>query len=142
MDKRLIGLNMLSNFKNNDWKIGKPDFYINSISSKVAALPEHVFNHFYISENSSKQISVVDFALMTYDMGNTDKSRLMELYDIDADTIDKILAVADDISDFLDSISEEKDAQTTKSADFSEDNKTANGVSKAFKVANTNEIEM
>ena len=31
MNNRLVGLNLLSKLKNNDWKIGKSDFFINSL---------------------------------------------------------------------------------------------------------------
>ena len=134
MDGRLVGLNMLSNFKNSDWKIGKSDFYINSISSKVSTLPEHVFNHFYISDTSSKQISVVDFALMTYDMGITERNRLMELYGIEADTISEILQTADDISTFLDSLAEQSIEETTSY--HSEESQ------KVFKAPNNDEIDV
>ena len=105
MNNRLTGLNILSNFKNTDWKIGQSDFYINSITSKVSTLPQHFFDHFYINNDSSKAISIVDFALITYDMGITERTRLMELYGIEPQTIDEIMQAADSISEFLDSLS-------------------------------------
>lgn len=137
MDKRLIGLKMLSSFKNSEWKIGQSDFYINSITSRVAVLPAHIFNNFYINNDSSRPISTVDFALMTYDMGSFEKNRLMELYDIDASTIDEILKAADDISEFLDTFSEQPVERASASPfDDASDNK------KMFKAFNDDEFEI
>ena len=89
-DNRLKVLRMLSTANHSDWKIGKSSELINAISAKINSLPVDVFANFSISADGNKKISVVDFALMTYEMSDNDRSTLMGLYEIDSETIQNI----------------------------------------------------
>ena len=100
-DNRLKVLRMLSNASQSDWKVGKSDDFINAVSSKIGMLPAGVFDSFSIDANGDKKISVVDFALMTYEMSDADKNSLMNLYDIDSSTIKSILNAADEIAEIF-----------------------------------------
>ena len=100
-DNRLKVLKMLSNASQSDWKIGKSDDFIRAVSNKIGMLPTSVFDSFSIDANGNKKISVVDFALMTYEMSDADKNSLMSLYDIDSGTIKNILSTADEIAEIF-----------------------------------------
>lgn len=102
MENRLKILRMLSTTGNSTWKIGKSDTYIKAVSAKINTLPSEVFDGFYIDDAQTKKISTVDFALMTYDMEPANRNNLMELYGIHADTINEILAIADEIAEIKD----------------------------------------
>lgn len=106
-DNRLKVLRMLSSVSQSDWKIGKSDDFINAVSSKIGMLPAGVFDSFSINANGDKKISVVDFALMTYEMSDNDKNALMSLYDIDSSTIKSILSAADEIAEIFETQSQE-----------------------------------
>ncbi len=116
MDKTYKGLKILSSLKNNKWKIGKTDAYINTIFSKVSALPPHVFDGFSLTTSQDKKISTVDFALMTYNMSPENQERLMTAYSIDAATLSNILKVADEIGEEI---------ETQESEDLSPSHKPA-----------------
>lgn len=100
-DNRLKILRMLSNIGQTDWKIGKSDNFIKNVSAKIETLPTGVFDKFSIDANGDKKISVVDFALMTYEMSDSDKNSLMSLYEIDSSTINGILSTADEIAEIF-----------------------------------------
>ena len=100
-DNRLKVLRMLSNVNQSDWKVGKSDDFIKAVSSKIGMLPAGVFDSFSIDANGDKKISIVDFALMTYEMSDVDKNSLMSLYDIDSSTIKSILNAADEIAEIF-----------------------------------------
>ena len=106
-DNRLKVLRMLSNASQSDWKVGKSDDFIKNVSGKISMLPASVFESFSIDANGDKKISVVDFALMTYKMNDIDKNSLMNLYDIDSDTIKSILSAADEIAEIFESQAQE-----------------------------------
>lgn len=106
-DNRLNVLRMLSSVSKSDWKIGKSDDFIKAVSSKIGMLPAGVFDSFSIDANGDKKISVVDFALMTYEMSDVDKNSLMSLYDIDSGTIKSILNAADEIAEIFEAQSQE-----------------------------------
>ena len=106
-DNRLKVLRMLSNANQSDWKIGKSDDFIKAVSNKIGTLPASVFDGFSIDANGNKKISVVDFALMTYEMSDFDKNSLMSLYEIDSTTIKRILNAADEIAEIFEAQSPE-----------------------------------
>lgn len=106
-DNRLKVLRMLSNASQSDWKIGRSDDFIKAVSSKIDMLPAGVFDSFSIDANGDKKISVVDFALMTYEMNDADKNSLMSLYDIDSSTIKSIFNIADEITEIFEAQSQE-----------------------------------
>ena len=106
-DNRLKVLRMLSNVNQSDWKVGKSDNFVKAVSGKISMLPAGVFDSFSIDANGDKKISVVDFALMTYEMSDNDKNALMSLYDIDSSTIKSILSEADDISEIFEAQAQE-----------------------------------
>lgn len=99
-------LQILANCGDRDWKVGKTDSYIKSVSSKIDALPSSVFDKFFIGTDSSRKISTVDFVLMTYDMSSADKKSLMDMYDIDQETVTSILTAADEIVELMGSAPE------------------------------------
>ena len=100
-DNRLKVLRMLSTASQSDWKIGKSDEFINAVSSKINTLPANVFSNFSINADGDKKISIVDFALMTYEMSDADRNTLMGLYEIDSETIRNILNTADEIAEIM-----------------------------------------
>ena len=102
-DNRLKVLRMLSSANKSDWKIGKSNDFIRNVSSKIGTLPADVFDKFSIDANGDKKISIVDFALMTYEMSDSDKNSLMSLYEIDSRTINDILRTADEIAEIFES---------------------------------------
>ena len=102
MDKKQKALKILSDYTNSNWKIGKSDFDINSISARVSALPTGVFDYFYINTEEKKQISTVDFALMTYDMSEENRLSLMHTYGIKPSDVEAIYSAMNDIADILD----------------------------------------
>lgn len=100
-DNRLKVLKMLSTTNQSGWKVGKSSELINAVSAKINTLPPDVFTKFSINSNGSKKISIVDFALMTYEMSAADRTALMGLYKIDSNTIRNILSTADEIAEIL-----------------------------------------
>ena len=108
-DNRLKVLRMLSNASQSDWKVGKSDDFIRAVSNKIGMLPTGVFDSFNIDAIGNKKISVVDFALMTYEMSDADKNSLMSLYEIDSSTIKNILNTADEIAEIFEAQSQEFD---------------------------------
>lgn len=97
MNRTYKGLKLLSSFSSTAWELGKNKDVIKNIYSKISTLPPHVFDNFFISTNPERQISAIDFALLTYDMAPSNRKALMEQYGIDYSTIDCILKVADEI---------------------------------------------
>lgn len=112
-EKRFIGLKMLAGISGNAWKIGQSSSYIRTITANVSTLPPEVFDSFPINGDSSKKISTVDFALMTYDMNVDQKKSLMEMYGISPDTIANILKVADKLADAMEHPIEDELASST-----------------------------
>ena len=106
-DNRLKVLRMLSNVNQSDWKVGKSDNFVRAVSGKISMLPAGVFDSFSIDANGDKKISVVDFALMTYEMNDSDKNSLMSLYDIDSGIIKNILNTADEIAEIFEAHAQE-----------------------------------
>lgn len=100
-DNRLKVLRMLSTANQSSWKVGKSSEVISAVSSKINTLPANVFSGFSINADGSKKISVVDFALMTYEMSDADRNTLMGLYNIDSETIKSILRTADEIAEIM-----------------------------------------
>ena len=100
-DNRLKVLKMLSTASQSDWKIGKSSDFVNAVSAKINTLPASVFSNFSINANGDKKISIVDFALMTYEMTEADRNALMGLYEIDSETIKNILSTADEIAELM-----------------------------------------
>lgn len=119
-DNRLKVLRMLSTANQSDWKIGKSTEYISAVSSKINTLPASVFSNFSINADGSKKISIVDFALMTYEMSDADRNALMGLYEIDSDTIRNILNTADEIAEIMEEQSIPAAIEDNKSDDFDE----------------------
>ena len=119
-DNRLKVLRMLSTASQSDWKVGKSTDFVNAVSAKINTLPANVFNSFSINPNSDKKISIVDFALMTYEMNDTDKNTLMGLYEIDSETIRNILNTADEIAEIMEEQSIPVTIEEDKSNDFDE----------------------
>ena len=100
-NNRLKVLRMLSTASQSDWKIGKSADLVNAVSAKINSLPANVFNSFSINADNDKKISIVDFALMTYEMSDADRNTLMGVYDIDSETIRNILSTADEIAEIM-----------------------------------------
>lgn len=119
-DNRLKVLRMLSTASQSDWKVGKSTDFVNAVSAKINTLPANVFNSFCITPDSDKKISIVDFALMTYEMNDADKNTLMGLYEIDSETIRNILNTADEIAEIMEEQSIPVTIEEDKSNDFDE----------------------
>ena len=119
-DNRLKVLRMLSTASHSDWKIGKSSDFVNSVSAKINTLPANVFSCFSINPDNDKKISIVDFALMTYEMNDSDKNTLMDLYEIDSETIRNILNTADEIAEIMEEQSIPVTIEENKSDDFDE----------------------
>ena len=106
---RYKALSILSNLSDSNWKIGKTDSYINTISSMLTTLPSGVFDTFAIDDSGNKKISTVEFALMTYEMAQEQRKALMETYNISTDTMKRIFQVADEIATYAYETSIQKD---------------------------------
>lgn len=119
-DNRLKVLRMLSTASQSDWKVGKSNEFVNAVSAKINTLPASVFSNFSINADGDKKISVVDFALMTYEMNDADRNALMGLYEIDSETIRNILNTADEIAEIMEEQSIPHSINENKSDDFDE----------------------
>lgn len=119
-DNRLKVLRMLSTANQSDWKVGKSNEFVNAVSAKINTLPASVFSNFSINADGDKKISVVDFALMTYEMNDADRNALMGLYEIDSETIRNILNTADEIAEIMEEQSIPHSINENKSDDFDE----------------------
>ncbi len=119
-DNRLKVLRMLSTASQSDWKVGKSNEFISAVSSKINTLPANVFSNFCINADGDKKISIVDFALMTYEMSDADRNTLMGLYEIDSETIRNILNTADEIAEIMEEQSIPIAIEDNKPDDFDE----------------------